>query len=98
MPRNRWGFHELTLGGTIMKKIFGLLVSIGLIGSAVFGSRAARPPAPDEAALAAALKLFQSLTDEQKKIAVKEFTDKDRYTEQFPEVKRPGLPYAELTA
>src|SRR5882724_1412975 len=80
-----------------MKRMLSIAVSLVLIGAAVFASRAARLLAPDEAALAAALKLYQSLDDEQKKLAVKEFSDKDRYTEQFPAVVRPGLPLKNLT-
>lgn len=80
-----------------MKKTIAVLFSLSLIGSAVFISRAVPPITSDELSRAAALRLFQSLTEDQKKLAVKEFNDKDRYTEQFPEVKRPGLPYSKLT-
>jgi hypothetical protein len=81
-----------------MKKTAAIVVSLLVVGVAVYVGRAVPPPAPDAESRAAALKLFQSLNDEQKKLAVKEFSDKDRYTEQFPEVTRPGLPYAKLTA
>ena len=80
-----------------MKKAIAIVASLFIIGGAVFVSRAVQPATSDELARAAALKLFQSLTEDQKKLAVKEFTDKDRYTEQFPAVKRPGLPTKSLT-
>src|SRR5476651_2360227 len=80
-----------------MKKTLSIAVTLFLIGVAVFASRAARLNAPDETAHATALKLYQSLDDEQKKLAVKEVGDKDRYTEQFPAVIRPGLPLKNLT-
>lgn len=80
-----------------MKKLIATVSCVMLITGAAYVSRAVQPGSPDETARAAALKLFQSLNDEQKKLAVKEFSDKDRYTEQFPEVKRPGLPFAMLT-
>lgn len=81
-----------------MKRMLAVLVALLLISVVAYVSRAVPPITSDERARAAALKLFQSLADEQKKLAVKEFTDKDRYTEQFPEVTRPGLPYSKLTA
>lgn len=80
-----------------MKRTLAVCVSLFLVGIAVYVGRAVPPITADEEARAAALKLYQSLDDEQKKLAVKEFTDKDRFTEQFPEVKRPGLPYSKLT-
>src|SRR5579862_7664987 len=80
-----------------MKRAFAILSSLLLVIAAAYVGRAVPPVAPDEESRAAALKLYQSLTDEQKKLAVKEFSDKDRYKEDFPEVKRPGLPYSELT-
>ena len=36
--------------------------------------------------------------DEQKKLAVLEFTDKERFKEAFPAVKRLGVPYSMLNA
>jgi Protein of unknown function (DUF3500) len=80
-----------------MKRTLAILVSLFLISAAVYVSRAVPPITSDELSRAAALKLYQSLTDDQKALAVKAFSDKDRYTEQFPEVVRPGLPYAKLT-
>ena len=71
---------------------------VAVLGGAVLLGKAERAATPDEAARAAAVKLFQSLTDEQKKLAVKEFDDKERYVEQFPPVQRPGLPYSKLSA
>jgi hypothetical protein len=80
-----------------MKKLIASAACLCLIASAVYVSRAVQPGSSDDAARVAALKLFQSLSDEQKQLAVKDFADKDRYTEQFPEVKRPGLPFANLS-
>lgn len=57
-----------------------------------------KDPSPDAATRALVLKLYQSLDDEQKKMAVKEFADKDRYNETFPAVQRPGVPFTKLSA
>ncbi|MBI1831819.1 MAG: DUF3500 domain-containing protein [Planctomycetes bacterium] len=81
-----------------MKKTIAIFASLFLVGVAVYLGRAVPPQTSDEVARAAAMKLYQSLTDDQKKLALKAFSDKDRYTEQFPEVQRPGLPYSKLTA
>src|ERR1019366_7862619 len=81
-----------------MKRLLAIVVAVLLVSGVVYVSQAVPPISADELSRAAALKLFQSLSEEQKKLAVKEFTDKDRYTEQFPEVVRPGLPYSKLTA
>src|SRR5262249_60145928 len=67
------------------------------LGAAVLLGQA-KAPTPDEASRAAVLKLFASLNDEQKKAALREYDDKDRYTEQFPGVNRPGVPFTKLTA
>src|SRR5258708_2506217 len=80
-----------------MRKTLAVLVSLFLVGIAVYVGRAVTPTAPDDDARAAALKLYKSLTDEQKKLAVKEFSDKDRYTEKFTPGARPGLPVKTLT-
>ncbi|MSQ96885.1 MAG: DUF3500 domain-containing protein [Gemmataceae bacterium] len=79
-----------------MKHIILLGVSVLLIGAAVFVSRANRPSAPDDDARAAVIKLFQSLSDEQKALALRDVKDKDRYTEAFPAVKRPGIAFSTL--
>ncbi len=50
----------------------------------------------DTPAEKAALKLFNSLTDEQKKAALLPFNAPERYKEQFPAVKRKGLPLSDL--
>jgi hypothetical protein len=81
-----------------MKKFLPICMSLLLIGSVVVLSPAARLATADETARAAAIKLYQSLSDEQKKSAVKDLKDKDRYTEAFPAVNRPGIPYAKLSA
>jgi len=80
-----------------MKRIIASAGCVMLIGAVVFVSRAVPPPTPDEEARAAAMKLFQSLDADQKKLVLKDFNDKDRYTEIFPEVDRKGLPFASLT-
>jgi hypothetical protein len=67
-----------------------------LLGAAVV--LAQKKPSADEAARAAVIKLYESLNDEQKKQAVLEFDNKDRYAEIFPETKRPGIAFSQLTA
>lgn len=79
-----------------MKRLLQSLCVIVMASVAVF-SQAQRPAAADEAARVAAVDLFKSLTDEQKKDAVLDYGDKDKYTEQFPAVNRKGIPYAKLT-
>jgi hypothetical protein len=71
---------------------------VGILSAAVLLGQAQKAPAPDEAARATAMKLFASLNDEQKKMAVRDFDDKDRYNETFPGVQRPGVPFSKLTA
>jgi hypothetical protein len=56
------------------------------------------PAASDDAARTAAIKLYTSLTDDQKKDAVKEFSDKDRYNETFPATQRKALLVSKLNA
>ena len=68
-----------------------------LVGAAVF-SQAQRTDTPDEAARAAATKLFASFDADQKKAALLEFDDKDKYKEEFPAVKRKGITFDKLTA
>lgn len=75
----------------------GCIVALG--GVAVVAGRTGKNAAPgDEAARAAAIKLFESLTEAQKQLALKDVNDKERYVEQFPPVERPGLPFTQLTA
>lgn len=50
----------------------------------------------DDAARAAIIKLYDSLSEEQRKLARKDFDDKERYVEHFPGVQRPGLPFTKL--
>jgi hypothetical protein len=72
---------------------------LGLGSAAVVVGQASKNAVPsDEAARAAAIKLFESLTDAQKQLALKDVNDKERYVEQFPPVERPGLPFTQLTA
>jgi hypothetical protein len=81
-----------------MKRCSLLLLSILMLAGAVVLGRADKEVSPDEAARRAAVKLFQSLTDEQKKLALKDFSDKERLVEDFPAGNRPGLPMSQLTA
>lgn len=67
-----------------------------LVGAAVV--LAQKKPGADDAARAAVIKLYGSLSDEQKKQAQLEFDHKDRYQEIFPETKRPGIAFSQLSA
>ncbi len=80
-----------------MKRLLqlGLLLLLGVV---VAFSRGARGTAPDEAARAAAVKLFKSLTEDQKKSALKDFADKERLVEDFPAGNRPGLRMSQMSA
>ena len=80
-----------------MKRL-GQFGCVLLLVGAVVLARESKPAASDDAARAAAIKLFNSLTADQKKLAAKDFDDKDRFTEVFPAVERKGLPYKMLTA
>jgi hypothetical protein len=57
----------------------------------------AESPAKTATADAAALKLWNSLNEGQKKQALLPFNDQERYREVFPPVKRPGLTVSKLT-
>jgi hypothetical protein len=81
-----------------MRRFLLIGVSFLMIGTAVFVGKPTPVDAADEAVRASAIKLFQSLTDEQKKLAVLDLGDKERYKEVFPASKRPGIPYTKLTA
>jgi hypothetical protein len=80
-----------------MKRLTQFICLCLVAGAAVMG-RSDRPATSDEAARASAVKLFRSLTDEQKKLAMKPVDDKERYVEQFPAVERPGLSFDKLSA
>lgn len=54
--------------------------------------------APDDAARATIIKLYEGLSDDQKKLAVQDVDHKDRYAEIFPETARPGIQFAKLSA
>jgi hypothetical protein len=79
-----------------MKRLCLIGLSLLLMGAAVFVSKPATVEASDEAVRATVIKLFQSLTEEQKKSAVLDVADKERYKEVFPASKRPGIPYTQL--
>src|SRR5437016_4121253 len=85
--------------GQIMKRLLLFGAVAVAIGAAVVLGDNAKPAkdGTDEAARAVAIKLFASLTDEQKKLALKDLGDKERTVEQFPAVERPGLPFGKLT-
>jgi hypothetical protein len=79
-----------------MKRILKIACVVLLGGAAlVFGE--GKKKLGDDAARAAAVKLFDSLTDEQRKLAVKDFADKERLVEDFPAGNRPGLPMDKLS-
>jgi hypothetical protein len=77
--------------------LFGFCAAL-LAGAMVLGQSGKTKGNNDDAARAAAIKLFKSLTDEQKKLALKDVDDKDRYAEVFPPVERKGVPLKMLTA
>jgi hypothetical protein len=82
-----------------MKRLLQVACVTALLAAAVVAGQADKRAAPgDEAARAAAVRLFQSLSDEQRQLALKDLADKERYAEQFPPVERPGLPFTKLTA
>ena len=80
-----------------MRFVLGIFCA-GLFGMLAWQAGAARLAAPDDDTRAAALTLFKSLSDDQKKLALKDFGDKDRYAEIFPVVKRAGLQFSMLNA
>jgi hypothetical protein len=80
-----------------MKRLLQLF-SLLLIAGVVVVSQAQRPELPDDVARAGAIKLYQSMNDEQKKLAVLDFANKDKYREDFPAVERKGVPFSNLTA
>jgi hypothetical protein len=81
-----------------MKRLIPLGGVLLFLGVAAWAALDKKPEPSDEAARAAATRLFNSLSDDQKKKALSPFDDKDRYKEEFPPVERKGLPYTELTA
>ncbi len=81
-----------------MKRLLLVGSLLLMVAVAALVSRGDRAAGPDETARAAAIKLWGSLSDEQKKLALKDINDKERYKEEFPPVKRPGLPFSMLTA
>jgi hypothetical protein len=81
-----------------MKRAILRLGCLLVFGSLVLLARGEKEVSPDEATRKAAVKLFDSLTDAQKKLALKDFTDKERLVEDFPAGNRPGLPVSMLTA
>jgi hypothetical protein len=80
-----------------MRKMLGV-VCVLIVGVVAMLAQAQKEESPDAKARAAILKLYKSLSDEQKKDAVQKADDKDRYTETFPAGKRPGVSFEKLTA
>lgn len=69
-----------------------------VLGGTAYLVQAQRTATADEAARAAALKLYKNLSEQQKKDVVLPFDAKDRHAEIFPTTKRPGLSFAQLSA
>ena len=76
------------------KRMIPLVLSALILGGVVVANRFATP---DEAAKAAAVALFKSLNEEQKKLALLPADDPDRYKEEFPAVARKGVTFDKLT-
>jgi hypothetical protein len=82
-----------------MKRLLSLGMCAALLaGVVVLGQSGKDKVNNDDVARAAAIKLYKSLTDDQKKLALKDFDDKDRYAEVFPPVERKGVPLKSLSA
>lgn len=77
-----------------MNKLLAMGTFAAVAGLALWSASPAQTAPGEKAAIA----LFKSLTEEQKKLALHPVDAKERYKEDFPEVKRPGLPYALLSA
>jgi hypothetical protein len=80
-----------------MKRILQLSAVAALCGL-VFLSQTSGSAGGKDPSRSAAVKLFESLDAEQKKQVVLPYDSKDKYAEIFPEQKRPGLPWAALSA
>ncbi|MBM4073359.1 MAG: DUF3500 domain-containing protein, partial [Planctomycetes bacterium] len=80
-----------------MKRFFLMGLCFLVMAGTIFLSRST-PAVADDALRASVVKLYQALTEEQKKLAVLDVKDKDRYSEVFPASKRPGIPYTQLKA
>lgn len=78
-----------------MKRFCLIALSLLLMAGGMFLSQST-PAAADDALRASIIKLYQSLSEEQKKLAVLDVKDKDRYSEVFPAAKRPGISYTQL--
>lgn len=73
------------------------LACVLVLGAVAMLGQAQKKPSPDAVARAAILKLYKSLDKDQKKMALQGADARDRYTEAFPGVKRPGVPFSKLT-
>jgi hypothetical protein len=84
---------DFSKGGMTMKRLMKLgCLALLLALALMFGKPGQTAPAED-----AALKLWTSLSADQKKEALLPFSDKERYQEVFPANERPGLPFTKLT-
>ncbi len=81
-----------------MRRMLLWLVCVLILGVVALLGQAQKEESPDAKARAAILKLYKSLSDEQKKAALQKADDKDRYNETFPATKRPGISFDKLTA
>lgn len=79
-------------------KVCALILTGIMVAGAVVIGHAQRPDSADDLTRAAAVRLFQSLTPEQKQAALLPFDHKDKSTEAFPAVTRPGVSFDKLTA
>ncbi|MFO0968617.1 MAG: DUF3500 domain-containing protein [Gemmataceae bacterium] len=70
--------------------------SVAILVGLVWLSQSSSGAGTKDPSRSAAVKFFESLSDEQKKQAVLPYDSKDKYAENFPEVKRPGIPWAAL--
>jgi hypothetical protein len=91
--KNQNDFHK---GQGQMKHLLYLICLLGFTSTALL-VQGQGSSSPDEAARSAAIKLFDNLTEDQKKMVVLPGNDKDRYAEIFPTTKRPGLAFNQLT-
>src|SRR6266446_7862834 len=76
-----------------MKRLFQAACLV-LVAALALRSSSAAQDAPAEDA---ALKLWNSLSEEHKKQALRPFEDQERYREVFQPIKRPGLPVSKLS-
>src|SRR5262249_38535413 len=81
--------------GEVMKRILQAS-SVAILLGLVWLSQSSGGAGAKDPSRSAALQLFESPTHEQRKQAVLPYDSKDKYVEQFPEVKRLGIAWAAL--